>query len=115
MAVHAGEIRYNEYGSITTPIVQTSTFIFKNTDEIKKLAEGATDRFEYGRYGHPTQVAAERKLAALENAEDAVLFSSGMSAITTTLFALLRRRPYYNNRRCIQKNTRFLPEVSREV
>src|SRR4030042_5643430 len=89
-AVHAGEIRYNEYGSITTPIVQTSTFIFKNIDEIKKLAEGATDRFEYVRYGHPTQVAAERKLAALENTEDAVLFSSGMSAITTTLFALLK-------------------------
>lgn len=89
-AVHAGEIRYNEYGSITTPIVQTSTFIFKNIDEIKKLAKGAVDRFEYGRYGHPTQVAAERKLAALENAEDAVLFSTGMSAITTTLFALLK-------------------------
>jgi len=89
-AVHAGEIRYNEYGSITTPIVQTSTFIFKNTEDIKKLAEGAKDRFEYGRYGNPTQVAAERKLAALENAEDAVLFSTGMSAITTTLFALLK-------------------------
>jgi cystathionine gamma-synthase len=89
-AVHAGEIRYNEYGSITTPIVQSSTFIFKNIDEIKKLAEGAIGRFEYVRYGHPTQLAAERKLAALENTEDAVLFSSGMSAITTTLFALLK-------------------------
>lgn len=89
-AVHAGEIRYNEYGSITTPIVQTSTFIFKNIDEIKELAQGVKDRFEYGRYGHPTQVAAEGKLAALENAEDAVLFSTGMSAITTTLFALLK-------------------------
>jgi cystathionine gamma-synthase len=88
-AVHAGEIRYNEYGSITTPIVQSSTFIFKNTDEIKKLPLGAKGRFEYGRYGHPTQVAAEGKLAALEHAEDAVLFSSGMSAITTSLFALL--------------------------
>jgi cystathionine gamma-synthase len=89
-AVHAGEIRYNEYGSITTPIVQTSTFIFRNIDEIKQLAQGVKDRFEYGRYGHPTQMAAERKLAALENAEDAVLFSTGMSAITTTLFALLK-------------------------
>ncbi|MCE5341271.1 MAG: PLP-dependent aspartate aminotransferase family protein [Planctomycetaceae bacterium] len=89
-AVHAGEIRYNEYGSITTPIVQTSTFIFKNVDEIKQLAQGVKDRFEYGRYGNPTQVAAERKLAALENAEDAVLFSTGMSAITTTLFAILK-------------------------
>lgn len=88
-AVHAGEIRYNEYGAITTPIVQTSTFIFKSTAEIKKLKTGAKGRYEYGRYGHPTQVAAEGKLAALEDAQDAVLFSSGMSAITTTLYALL--------------------------
>jgi len=89
-AVHAGEIRYNEYGSITTPIVQTSTFIFKNIAEIQQLAEGKAGRFEYGRYGHPTQLAAEGKLAALEGAEDAVLFSSGMSAITTSMFALLK-------------------------
>ena len=89
-AVHCGEVRYNEYGSITTPIVQTSTFIFKNIEEIRKLPEGVAGRYEYGRYGHPTQVAAEGKLAALEGAEDAVLFSSGMSAITTSLFALLQ-------------------------
>ncbi len=89
-AVHSGEIRYNEYGAITTPIVQTSTFIFKNIKEIKKLPKGTAGRYEYGRYGHPTQVAAEGKLAALEGAEDAVLFSSGMSAITTTLFSLLK-------------------------
>ena len=89
-SVHAGEVRYNEYGSVTTPIVQTSTFIFKNVEEIRKLAQGVAGRFEYGRYGHPTQVAAEGKLAAIEDAEDAVLFSSGMSAITTALFALLK-------------------------
>jgi cystathionine gamma-synthase len=89
-SVHAGEIRYNEYGSITTPIVQSSTFIFKNVEEIRKLAQGDSERYEYSRYGHPTQVAAERKLAELEEAEDAILFSSGMSAITTSLFALLR-------------------------
>ena len=89
-SVHAGEVRYNEYGSVTTPIVQTSTFIFKNIEEIRKLAKGVAGRFEYGRYGHPTQFAAEGKLAAIEEAEDAVLFSSGMSAITTSLFALLK-------------------------
>ncbi|MCF8029229.1 MAG: aminotransferase class I/II-fold pyridoxal phosphate-dependent enzyme, partial [Desulfobacteraceae bacterium] len=89
-AVHSGEVRFNEYGSVTTPIVQTSTFIFKNVEEIRKLAEGDIERFEYGRYGHPTQLAAERKLAALEEAEDAILFSSGMSAITTSLFMLLK-------------------------
>lgn len=89
-AVHSGEVRFNEYGSVTTPIVQTSTFIFKNVEEIRKLAQGDIERFEYGRYGHPTQLAAERKLAALEESEDAVLFSSGMSAITTSLFMLLK-------------------------
>jgi len=89
-SVHSGEIRYNEYGSITTPIVQSSTFIFKNIEEIRKLGKGDADRYEYGRYGHPTQIAAEGKLKALEGAEDAILFSSGMSAITTTLFALLK-------------------------
>jgi cystathionine gamma-synthase len=82
-------MRTNEYGAITTPIVQSSTFIFRNAGEIRKLKAGAKDRYEYGRYGHPTQAAAEAKLAALEGAEDAVLFSSGMSAITTTLYALL--------------------------
>ena len=89
-AVHSGEIRDNRFGSITTPIVQSSTFIFQSIEEVRKLAEGAAGRFEYGRYGNPTQFAAEAKLAALEDTEDAVLFSSGMSAITTTLFSLLR-------------------------
>ncbi|MHC4721145.1 MAG: trans-sulfuration enzyme family protein, partial [Planctomycetota bacterium] len=89
-AVHAGEIRYNEYGAITTPIVQSSTFIFKDIKEIQQLTEGTANRFEYSRYGHPTQLAAEGKLTALEGAEDAVLFSSGMSAITTSMFALLK-------------------------
>jgi cystathionine gamma-synthase len=89
-AVHAGEIRYNEYGAITTPIVQTSTFIFRNAAEIKRLTSGDRSRFEYVRYGHPTQYAAEGKLKVLEGAEDAVLFSSGMSAVTTTLYAMLR-------------------------
>ena len=88
-AVHSGEIRDNRFGSITTPIVQSSTFIFQGIEEVRKLAQGVVGRFEYGRYGNPTQFAAEAKLAALEETEDAVLFSSGMSAITTTLFSLL--------------------------
>jgi cystathionine gamma-synthase len=90
LSVHAGEVRYNEYGSVTTPIVQSSTFIFRGVEEVRKLAEGVIGRFEYGRYGHPTELAAEKKLAALEDAKDAILFSSGMSAITTSLFALLK-------------------------
>src|SRR4029453_16342017 len=53
--------------------------------------EGRIEREEYGRYGNPTQRVAERKLASLEGAEDGLLFSSGMAAITTTLFAMLSK------------------------
>ena len=55
-------------------------------------AEGRTIReAEYGRYGNPTQEETERKLAALEGADRAVLFSSGMSAVLVTLLTYLRR------------------------
>lgn len=88
-SVHGGEDRHKAYDSITTPITQTSTFVFSHTDDIKKYTSKELIRFEYGRYGNPTQRAAEKKLAELENAEDALLFSSGMSAITTTFLALM--------------------------
>ncbi len=88
-AVHGGEDRHKAYDSITTPITQTSTFVFSHTDDIKKYTSKELVRFEYGRYGNPTQRAAEKKLAQLENAKDALLFSSGMSAITTTFLGLL--------------------------
>jgi cystathionine gamma-synthase len=90
-AVHAGEPRPKPAHSLTTPIVQTATFTFRDTQELKDHFEGRIERVEYGRYGNPTQRIAEAKLAALENAEDCLLFSSGMAAMTSTLFALLSR------------------------
>ncbi len=93
-AVHAGEERRKPYGAVTTPIVQTSTYTFTNTAEIldfmrSKEAEETGLHYEYGRYSNPTQTAAEQKLAELEGAERALLFGSGMAAITTTLLARL--------------------------
>ncbi|MGQ9599358.1 MAG: trans-sulfuration enzyme family protein [Anaerolineae bacterium] len=92
-AVHGGEERHKPYGAITNPIVQTSTYTFANTTEIqdymRRKAAGEPVRDEYGRYSNPTQKAIERKLALLERGEQALLFASGMSAITTTLLALL--------------------------
>jgi cystathionine gamma-synthase len=90
ICVHEGEERYNPYDAITTPIVQTSTFIFKNTDTIEGYTCRGEAHYEYTRYGNPTQTAAQKKLAALEDAESALLFSSGMSAVTTTLLCLLQ-------------------------
>jgi len=90
-AVHGGEPRPKPLDAITTPILQTSTYTFVDTAELRDHFEGRIERQEYGRYGNPTQRIAEKKLAALDCAEDGLLFSSGMAAVTTTLFAMLSR------------------------
>jgi len=90
-AVHAGTGGPQPHGSVTVPIVQASTYTFRDTAELVAHMRGETLRMEYGRYGNPTQRAAEEKLAALDEAGDALLFGSGMAAITTTLLTILRQ------------------------
>jgi cystathionine gamma-synthase len=92
--VHAGEKRSKPHHAITTPIVQTSTFTFKNTQDLVDYMEAKmwgdeNEREEYGRYGNPTIATAEAKLADLDSGEAACLFSSGMAAVTSTLLSLL--------------------------
>ena len=89
LAVHGGERRPKLGNALATPIVQTATYTFANTAELRDHFERRIEREEYGRYGNPTQRIAEQKLAELEGAEDCLLFASGMAAITTTLFAVL--------------------------
>jgi cystathionine gamma-synthase len=89
-AIHAGEPREKYADSLTTPIIQTSTFTFKNSKAIEDYTKKGKERYEYGRYGNPTATIAERRLANLEGAEDCVVFTSGMSAITTTILSLVR-------------------------
>jgi len=89
--VHAGEPRQKPGHALATPIIQTATFTFADTQELKDHFDGKIERIEYGRYGNPTQRIAETKLAALEGAGDCLLFASGMAAMTTALFAMLSR------------------------
>ncbi len=90
-AVHAGEREraHRQGDAITTPIFQTSTYTFDDSEQVRAFQEGRLPRDEYGRYGNPTWRAVERKLAALEGGDDAVLFASGMCAATTMFLALL--------------------------
>jgi cystathionine gamma-synthase len=91
--VHAGEQRHKAFDAIPTPIAQTATYSFESTAEIARFTEGTHDREreEYGRYGNPTCRAVETRMAALEGTEDAVLFGSGMAAVTTTILALVKK------------------------
>ena len=89
-SVHAGEPRRKYADSITTPIIQTSTFTFRDSKHIEDYTKKGKEHFEYGRYGNPTAKIAEKRLADLESAEDCVVFTSGMSAITTTILTLVQ-------------------------
>jgi cystathionine gamma-synthase len=88
-SVHGGEREHRTSEAVTTPIYQTSTFWFRDSEELRAYQEGRLLREEYGRYGNPTWKAVERKLCELEGAEEAVLFASGMCAATTLFLALL--------------------------
>lgn len=81
VAIHAGEERQKLANSITDPIVCASTYTFPNTRAIIDFIEQKQPREEYGRYGNPGEKVVERKLAAMEGGEDAILYSSGMAAI----------------------------------
>jgi methionine-gamma-lyase len=90
-AIHAGEPnRHGVNGPIATEIIRSSTFTFSSTEEMKLWAEGKNKAYIYTRYGNPTLSVAERKIAALEGAESAVVTSSGMSAISSALLAALK-------------------------
>jgi cystathionine gamma-synthase len=89
-SIHAGEPRRKYADSLMTPIIQTSTFTFQNSKHIEDYTKKGKEHFEYGRYGNPTAQIAEKRLANLEGAEDCVVFSSGMSAITTTILTLVQ-------------------------
>jgi cystathionine beta-lyase/cystathionine gamma-synthase len=88
-AVHAGSHDDPVTGAVGTPIHQNSTFLL-NSEQYRSIEEGyPRDRFIYTRYGNPSQWAVQEKLAALEGAESAIVFSSGMAAITSTVLSLM--------------------------
>jgi len=85
--IHAGERGVGDATPLTTPIYETSTFVFENTQEVVAYNEGRSSKYLYSRYGNPTVVSVEQKLAVLDRSERALLFSSGQGATTTILLA----------------------------
>ena len=85
-AVHSGTSPSEN--SLNTPIYQSSTF-FQDDNAYKMWKEGKPRAPVYSRYNNPSLRSAEKKIAHLENADDALVFSSGMAAISTTLLTFL--------------------------
>ena len=100
-----------------------STFTFENTDSIISFIENNEERGEYGRYGVPGEQVVEKKLAALEGADEAVLFSSGMAALVGIFNSKLRSGDeiiffdecYHRSREYCKKHLSRFGIVTRQV
>ncbi len=89
-AIHSGRIGDPSFGSLSTPIHQTSTFVFDNVEQGASRFAGEEQGYIYSRLGNPTVRELEQKMAALENTEEAAAFGSGMGAVSATLLANLK-------------------------
>ena len=88
-AVQSGELKDQRFGNITTPIFETSTFVFPNYDKEAYIDHTRNEPYIYSRWGNPTTQSLELKYAALEGSEEGLAFSSGMAAISTAVIAIL--------------------------
>jgi cystathionine beta-lyase/cystathionine gamma-synthase len=86
-SVHGADPLDKRNAPLIPPICQTSTF--ESTSNEQMLHASHTDMF-YTRYGNPTNSAVEAAIAELEGADMALLFSSGMAAITTSILSLVK-------------------------
>ena len=89
IAIHGGHEK-NPFGALATPIYQTSTFIFDNVEQGGARFAGKEGGYIYSRLGNPTVSVAEKKMALLEGGEACVATGSGMGAIASTLWTLIK-------------------------
>jgi cystathionine beta-lyase/cystathionine gamma-synthase len=116
-AVRGGTDLEKKNGPLATPIYQTSTF--EVTDIEQQLRATHTDMF-YTRYGNPTHTVAESAIAELERTDAALLFASGMSAITTSILSLVKSGDHIVAQRDIYGGvtkflTQWLPKLGVET
>ena len=78
------------FGTLTTPICPTVTYVFDSTEQGRKRHTGEEPGFIYTRLGNPTTNELEDKIAALEGGEAAVAFASGMGAICSTILTFIK-------------------------
>src|SRR3954469_3082580 len=81
------EERENYFNAIAPPIIQTSNFAFRKIDDLRKAFEDEMSGYLYSRGLNPTVDILRKKLAALDGAEDCLVFNSGAAAIFAAVLA----------------------------
>jgi methionine-gamma-lyase len=92
LAIHGNESNKGKSKPVTEPIYQSSTYVFPNTDAMERcIVHREKNQHEYVRFGNPAQDVLNERLALLESAEDALVFSSGMAAITNAILSVVKK------------------------
>lgn len=89
VSIHGGSCK-NPYGTLAVPIFQTSTFVFDSAEQGGKRFALEEPGYIYSRLGNPTTTVLEDKIAQLEHGEAAVATSSGMGAISSVMWTILK-------------------------
>src|SRR5579859_2496017 len=89
-AIHHGYEPLDHQGALSAPLYLTSTFAFPSAAEGGRRFAGESEGYIYGRLGNPTVTLLETRLASLEGGEAALATASGMGAITTAIWTLLK-------------------------
>ncbi len=89
-AIHAGRINDTQFGSLATPLYQTSTFIFDNAQQGGDRFAGESEGYIYTRLGNPTTRQLEQRVAAMECMDDAAATATGMAAVSAALLTNLQ-------------------------
>lgn len=117
---HLGEERETYSNSVTPPLFQTSNFAFRNVEELKKAITDEKNSHIYSRGNNPTIDILCKKVAALEDTEEALAFASGMAAISSAIISFVNSGDHII---CVRNNyswtnmlmTRFLPRFGVET
>lgn len=89
VSIHGGSCK-NPYGTLAVPIFQTSTFVFDSAEQGGRRFALEESGYIYSRLGNPTTAVLEDKIAQLEHGEAAVATSSGMGAISSVMWTILK-------------------------
>ena len=106
--VHSDRQKPIEHGSLQKPVHATVAYGYEDAHDLAAAFQGTKAGYTYGRQVNPTVDALQDKITAMENGVQTVCFSTGMAAIGTTLFALLRRGDHFVSSSYLFGNTNSL-------